>query len=61
MCVLERTVEVKLFCNFSKIPKICNIIPNKRVLLNHLSSTRSCDCDSFTDSHYTPFPLHLSL
>ncbi len=36
-CVPGRTVEVKLLCNFSKIPKICNIIPNKRALLNHLS------------------------
>ncbi len=29
MCVPGRTVEVKLLRNFFKIPKICNIIPNK--------------------------------
>ncbi len=55
MCVPGRTVAVKLLCNFSKIPKTCNIIPNKRSLLNCLSSTRSYECDSFTNSHYTPF------
>ncbi len=60
-CVSGYTVEVKLLCNFSKIPTICNIIPNKGALLNRLSSTRSYECDSFTDSHYTPFLLHLSL
>ncbi len=56
MCVPWHTVEVKLLCNFSKIHKICNIIPNKGALLNRLSSTRSYKCNSFTDSHYTPFP-----
>ncbi len=54
-------VEVKLLCNFSKIAKICNIFPNKGTLLNRLSWTRYYECDSFIDSHYTPFPLHLSL
>ncbi len=53
MCMPGRTVEMKLLCNFSKIAKICNIFPNKGTLLNHLSSTRSYECNSFTDSHYT--------
>ncbi len=64
MCVPGCTVEVKLLCNFSKIAKICNIFPNEGTLLNHegtllnhLSSARSYECDSFTDSRYTPvFP-----
>ncbi len=34
MCVPGRTMEVKLLLNFSNIPKICNIIPNKGALLN---------------------------
>ncbi len=60
-CVSGCTVEVKLLCNFSKIAEVCNMFPNKGILLNRLSRTRSYKCDSFTDSHYTPFPLHLSL
>ncbi len=55
MCVPGRTVEVKLFSNFSKIAKICNIFTNERTLLNRLSWTRSYvyECNSFTDSRYT--------
>ncbi len=47
--------EVKLFSNFSKIAKICNIFPNKGTLLNRLSWTKSYtyDCNSFTDSCYS--------
>ncbi len=55
MCVPGHMVKVKLIYNFSKIPKICNIFPNKGALLKRLSSTRSYKCDSFTDSRYTPF------
>ncbi len=40
---------------FSKIAKICNILPNKTMLLNHLSCTRSYayECNPFTDSRNT--------
>ncbi len=63
MCVSGRTVEVKLLCNFSKIAKICNIFPNKGMLLNRLSY-RGRGLTNATRSlirviHW--FPLHLSL
>ncbi len=54
-CVLGRRVEVKLLCNFFKIPEICNVIPNEEALLNRLSSTRSYEYDLFTVSCYTSF------
>ncbi len=53
MCVPGCAVEVKLLCNFSKIAKICNTFPNKGPLLNRSSWTRSYECNSFTNSHYT--------
>ncbi len=55
-CLPGRMVKVNLLCNFSKIPKICNIIAKKRALLNHLSSMRSYKCDVHRFALYTGVP-----